>query len=144
MHVETGREYSSPASFEGTFWFPSLPPGTYDLTPSAQGLAASVARVSVRVGTSIQVRLEMALETLQSSVDVVESTPLIEAQTAALGTVIGRDRMRNLPLNQRVSLPLTLLAGGTHSSAPGSELSTQNDSGFHLSLIHISEPTRPY
>ena len=133
VHVETGREYSSPASFEGTFWFPSLPPGTYDLTPSAQGLAASVARVSVRVGTSVQVRLEMALETLQSSVDVVESTPLIEAQTAALGTVIGRDRMRNLPLNQRVFLPLTLLAGGTHSSAPGSELSTQNDSGFHVS-----------
>lgn len=133
VQVETGREYTSPRTSNGTFLFPFLPPGTYDLEPKAPGLAAQVARVSVRVGTSIQLELEMVLETLRTSVDVIESTPLIEADTAALGTVIERDRMRNLPLNQRVFLPLTLLAGGAHSSAPGSELSTQNDSGFHVS-----------
>ena len=133
VHAETGRAYRSPAMREGTFVFPLLPPGAYDLTPTAAGLAAPAARVSVRVGTSLQLRLEMALETLQASVEAVESTPLVEAETAALGTVIGRDRMRNLPLSQRVFLPLTLLAGGTHASAPGSELSLQNDSGFHVS-----------
>lgn len=132
-HVETGRRHSSPATLDGTFVFPLLPPGDYDLTPSANGLSAPVARVAVRVGTSVQVRLEMVLEALRASIDVVDSTPLVEAETAALGTVIGRDRMRNLPLNQRVFLPLTLLAGGAHSSAPGSELSSQNDSGFHVS-----------
>ena len=133
VQVETGREYRSPATPNGTFLFPSLPSGTYDLKPDAPGLAPQVARVTARVGTSVQLQLEMVLETFQTSVEVVDSTPVIEAETAALGTVIERDRMRNLPLNQRVFLPLTLLAGGTHSSAPGSELSTQNDSGFHVS-----------
>ena len=132
-HVESGRRHSSPAMPDGTFVFALLPPGTYELTPSADGLSASVARVAVRVGTSFQVQLEMVLEALQTRLEVVDSTPLIEAETAALGTVIERGRMRNLPLNQRVFLPLTLLAGGAHSSAPGSELSSQNDSGFHVS-----------
>lgn len=132
IHVATGLEYSSPATADGGYRFPSLLPGAYELQPSATGLAAPGARVQVRVGTSIVLDLEMVLETVQFSVDVTESTPLIEARTAAIGTVIDRDEMRNLPLNQRVFLPLTLLAGGTHASAPGSELSTQNDSGFHV------------
>lgn len=131
-HVDTGLEYFSPAAAGGGYRFPALPPGTYELRPSADGLAAPAAKVQVRVGTSVVVDLKMILETVQFSVDVTESTPLVEAGTAAIGTVIGRDEMRNLPLNQRVFLPLTLLAGGTHASAPGSELSTQNDSGFHV------------
>ena len=133
LHVDTGREYRSPPTAEGTFHFPALPPGTYELAPQANGLAAPASRVRVRVGTSVQLQLRMVLETVQFSADVIESTPLIEAGTAAIGTVIDRSEMRNLPLNQRVFLPLTLLAGGAHASAPGSELSTQNDSGFHVS-----------
>ena len=131
-HLATGRVYASPAAADGGYRFPALPPGTYELIPSAKGLAAPAARVQIRVGTSVVLHLPMDLETVNFSVDVTESTPLVEARTAAVGTVIGRDEMRNLPLNQRVFLPLTLLAGGTHSSAPGSELSTQNDSGFHV------------
>ena len=131
-HVATGREYASPTSTDGSYRFPSLPPGVYELVPTASGLAAPAARVRVRVGTSVLVPLTMDLETVRFSVDVTEATPLVEAGTASIGTVIERDEMRNLPLNQRVFLPLTLLAGGTHASAPGSELSTQNDSGFHV------------
>ncbi len=132
IHLATGREHASPATANGSYRFPALPPGTYELRPSAEGLAAPASRVQVRVGTSLVLHLAMDLETVKFSVDVTESTPLVEAGTAAIGTVIGRDEMRNLPLNQRVFLPLTLLAGGTHASAPGSELSTQNDSGFHV------------
>lgn len=131
-HADTGRRYISPAAEDGNYRFLNLPPGTYELAPQAEGMTAPSANVQVRVGTSVVLALGMDLETARFSVDVTESTPLVEAETAALGTVIERDEMRNLPLNQRVFLPLTLLAGGTHSSAPGSELSTQNDSGFHV------------
>ncbi len=131
-HVATGRQYASPSSADGHYRFPALPPGTYDLLPKAQGLSAPVARIQVRVGTSVRLDLPMYLETVRFSVEASDSTPLVEAGTAAFGTVVERDAMRNLPLNQRVFVPLTLLAGGAHASAPGSELSTQNDSGFHV------------
>ena len=131
-HVATGRSYVSPARGDGSFRFPSLPPGTYDLQASAPGLKASPKRFRARVGTSARLDLAMRLEAANFRIDVSDSTPLVEAATASVGTVVGRDEMRDLPLNQRVFLPLTLLAGGTHSSAPGSELSTQNDSGFHV------------
>ena len=131
-HVETGRQFASPPTADGAYWFPALPPGTYELQPRSPGLTAPVARIQVRVGTSSRLDLPMYLETASFSVDVSDATPVLEAGTAALGTVVGRSEMRNLPLNQRVFVPLTLLAGGAHSSAPGSELSTQNDSGFHV------------
>lgn len=130
--VETGRSLGSAATAEGAFAFPALPPGPYELRPSADGLAAPASRVVVRVGTSAVVELRMDLETVRFAVDVVDATPLLEQRTGAVGSVIERAEMRNLPLNQRVFLPLVLLGGGAHKSAPGSELSTQNDSGFHV------------
>ena len=132
IHLATGTQYHSSARPDAEYRFPALPPGTYELRPVAEGLASPPAMVRVRVGTHAVVPLAMALSTETYSVTVTESTPLVEAATAALGTVVEREELRNLPLNQRVFLPLTLLAGGTHSSAPGSELSTQNDSGFHV------------
>ncbi len=131
--IETGRESVSRAMPDGSYQFPALEPGTYELRPRAEGLAAPAVRVQVRVGTSIRLDLPMQLETERTSVLVRDATPLLEAGTAAIGSVVNRGEMRDLPLNQRVFLPLTLLAGGTHASAPGSELSSQNDSGFHVS-----------
>lgn len=131
-HVETGRRYSSRATGNGEYRFPALPPGTFDLLASAEGLTAPNVRVQVRVATGVRLDLSMLLETAQFQVEVTDATPLVEAETASLGAVVSRGEMRDLPLNQRVFLPLTLLTGGAHPSAPGSELSTQNDSGFHV------------
>ena len=132
VHLETGRKHQSPATPDGSYRFPALPPGTYDILARASDLVAPAARLRVRVGTAVRLDIQMELETARFSVDVMDSTPLVEARTAGVGTVIDRSEMRNLPLNQRVFLPLTLLGGGAHASAPGSELSTQHDSGFHV------------
>ncbi len=131
-HTATGRSYASPPRRDGVYRFLDLPPGYYRISPAAEGLASPAAAVEVRVGTHLVLALRMDLATASFSIDVSESTPLIEAATAAVGTVIERDELRNLPLNERLFLPLTLLAGGAHPSAPGSELSTQQDSGFHV------------
>lgn len=133
VRIETGREALSAAMPDGIYRFPSLDPGTYEFQARAAGLRARPLRVQVRVGTGVRLDLPMKLETAQFSVEATDAPPLLEAGTAAIGSVVDRGEMRNLPLNQRVFLPLTLLAGGTHASAPGSELSTQNDSGFHVS-----------
>ncbi len=130
--IETRRESVSPARQDGSYRFPALEPGNYEIRPRAPGLAAPAVRVQVQVGTRVRLDLPMHLETEQFDVQVHDVTPLLEVGTAAIGSVVNRSEMRNLPLNQRVFLPLTLLAGGTHASAPGSELSTQNDSGFHV------------
>ncbi len=130
--LETGRIFHSPATVDGSYRFPSLPPGTYDLQANAIGWRAPAVRIQVRVGAALRLDLRLQLETVRFTVDLTDSTPAIERESAAEATVIERGEMRNLPLNQRVFLPLTLLAGGTHTSAPGSELSTQNDSGFHV------------
>lgn len=131
-HLETGRVFMSPVGTDGTYRFPALPPGPYELLPSAEQLTAAPVRLQVRVGTSVRLDLHMRLQAVDFRLDVTDSTPLIESRTAAVGAVIERREMRNLPLNQRVFLPLTLLVGGTNASAPGSELSTQHDSGFHV------------
>lgn len=132
LQVDTGRLHTSPTAVDGSYRFLDLPAGPYEVTPRHDGLVAPAFRVLVRVGSTLVLPLQMELETARFSIEVTEATPAVETATASLGTVIERAEMRNLPLNQRVFLPLTLLAGGTHASAPGSELSTQNDSGFHV------------
>ncbi len=130
--LETGIEYSVGTSSDGYYQFIALPAGNYDLHPVADQLTAPLFRVTFLAGANIRLDLPMQLMSQNFIVDVIESTPLIEAKTSGVTAVIERHEMRDLPLNQRVFLPLTLLIGGTHSSAPGSELSTQNDSGLHI------------
>ncbi len=130
--TETGRESVSAGMPDGSYRFLALEPGDYEIRPRARGFVAPAVRVRVRVGTSVRLDLAMHLETERFDIQVQDATPQLEAETAAIGSVVNRREMRDLPLNQRLFLPLTLLAGGTHASAPGSELSTQHDSGFHV------------
>ncbi|MEZ5392668.1 MAG: carboxypeptidase regulatory-like domain-containing protein [Bryobacterales bacterium] len=130
--VETGRSYETTTDVEGEYQLPVLPNGRYELIAQADGFAGVPRRVLLEVGRSLNVDLELTLDTIRTTVEVPDSTPLVDVGSAALGSIVSRERLRDLPLNQREFLQLALLAGGTLPAAPGSELQRQNDSGMHL------------
>ena len=133
LHLETGRRYRSESNQAGVYRFAVLPVGNYELTPSAPKFTGRPRRVRLEVGRHLNVDLSLSLETERVKVTVTDSTPLIDPQNAALGAVIGRETLANLPLNQREFLQLALLSAGALPAAPGSELERQNNSGLHLS-----------
>ena len=130
--VETGRTFETTTDVEGGYVFPALPVGRYEIRAKARGLSGVPRSVRLEVGRHLAVDLELTLDPVRTTVEVEDSTPLLDVGNAALGTVISRERLRALPLNQREFLQLAFLAGGVLPPAPGSELERQNDSGAHL------------
>ena len=130
--VETGRVFETTTDEGGVYRLPALPVGRYEIQAAAPNLEGAPRRVRLEVGRRLEVDLTLAIPAMQQSVEVEDSTPLLDVGSAALGSVISRERLRDLPLNQREFLQLALLAGGTNPAAPGSELERQNASGLHL------------
>jgi len=130
--LATGRVIEVVASEAGEYVAPALPVGRYEVRATAEGFAERAYRLEIEVGRSVGLDLELPLAGRRESVEVVDRTPLLEIGSAAVGTVIDRERLARLPLNQREFLQLALLAGGANPAAPGSELERQNDSGLHL------------
>ena len=128
-HLDTGLTRSTQSDATGEFSFLALPPGDYWLTGGHPGFRPVPQRLHLELGRHLRVDLRLTLD-----VDVVEveATSLTEPVSAALGAVIARDILADLPLNGREFLQLALLAPGSHPAAPGSELSRQNNSGLHL------------
>ena len=128
----TQRRQATVADEQGQYRFPLLPVGDYELQATAPGLRSDPAAVRLSVGSRPRVDIALQLETERTSVEITDATPLLEPENTALGSVISRATIANLPLNEREFLQLALLSAGTLPAAPGSELSRQNNSGLHV------------
>ena len=128
----TQRRQATVADEQGQYRFPLLPVGDYELQATAPGLRSGPATVRLSVGRRWRVDIALVLETERTRIEISDATPLLEPENTALGSVISRATISNLPLNAREFLQLALLSAGTLPAAPGSELSRQNNSGLHV------------
>jgi len=97
----------------GDFLFTALPSGTYTLTAaSASFKTATVSDVSLRVNTQVRADISMQLGVVAETVRVAATTPQLQTNTAALGTVIDRRTILELPLNARNFFDLIALTPG--------------------------------
>jgi len=132
QRVDTGLLRTAQTDLRGEYGFPALPAGDYTVTASHSGFQPGRRRLRLELGRHLQADVRLELDVARAKVEVADSTPLIDPRNAALGSVISRERIAELPLNGREFLSLALLAAGAHPAAPGSELSRQNNSGLHL------------
>jgi hypothetical protein len=123
----TGATRNTVANEVGTYSFPSLPPGTYDLKVSTSGFQ-TVTRNNVELQVQQTARVDFTLELGQQTqvVEVTGGAPLVTTEDATIGTVIENRRIVELPLNGRNFLSLVSLApnvtsgfGATTSAIPG-------------------------
>jgi hypothetical protein len=95
----------------GNYSLPYLVPGIYDVRVESAGF-----KVSTRKGVELQVdavaRIDFKLEIgeITQQVEVTCGAPLLNTETAALGTVIENRRIVDLPLNGRNYLQLVPLS----------------------------------
>jgi hypothetical protein len=67
---------------------------------------------TLSVDQIVRVDFALKLGSVSDTVSVVAQTPLLETSTASMGTLIGNQKISNLPLNTRDSYRLSLLAPG--------------------------------
>ena len=131
-NLDTGVQNETRSNQTGNFTVPLLPPGTYRLTAQRDGFRPiSESGYTLNVGQIIRVDFAMKLGSSTQTIQVAAETPMIDTETAAMGTVIDNRKISNLPLNQRNVFRLALLAPGV-SAAPGFGDQFNTATGFRI------------
>ena len=120
VHEATGNRFEAVTDGNGIFRIPARI-GTYRITAELPGFN-TVARtgVTVQVGQTATVNMQMAVSTLQETVTVTGEAPLIDTTTSTLGGNIDQLQMQELPIQGRDWTSLALLAPGNRTTAMGS------------------------
>jgi len=109
----TGIRTVSTANAEGYYVMPPQPPGVYDVSASAPGFAATrLDAVTLEVGQSRTVNLELKPGSITESITVTDTAPLLTTSRADRGTVVENQFVASIPLNLRNPLLLLTLAPG--------------------------------
>jgi len=105
----------------GDYQVPSLPVGTYEITCEAKGFKRTVVReIPLAVDQRARVDLRLEIGTVEQSVEVTTTAPLIETDTPSQGMVVDNRRIVQLPLNGRNFQQLAVLAPGVIAPVAGS------------------------
>src|SRR5262249_12944101 len=97
---ETGVKITATTNVDGIYRVALLPPGKYQIDVSARGFKKAVRNdVEVRVADRLDINIGLEIGAAEQSVTVVTETPLLNAESASLGTVIDSKRVADLPVS---------------------------------------------
>jgi hypothetical protein len=113
-NIDTNLTFSTVTNDEGIFVIPNLLPGRYRIFVSKDGFQTIVKPdVVLHVQDIISLSFSMQLGSITQSVTVEGGAPLIQKESATVGTVVDRQFVENLPLNGRSFQSLITLTPGT-------------------------------
>ena len=126
INVDTGQTRVARTNETGAYVAPSLPPGEYRIEAELSGFKKRV-QTGVHLQVDDRAQMDMMLEVgaLTDEVVVTADTPLVQTQSAAVGTVVDNRKIVELPLNGRSFFQLSVLVPGAVPPAEQSQNSTQ-------------------
>ncbi|MDO8681065.1 MAG: TonB-dependent receptor [Acidobacteriota bacterium] len=112
-NTETGWTRAIVTNSEGWYRAAALSPGTYEIRAELSGFATALrSRVPLTLGQELTVRIELKVATLQETVTVTGTAPLIETTSNTLGTTVSREQLDSLPVPGRTFTALAQTAPG--------------------------------
>ncbi len=112
-NIATNLSLSSQSNREGIFVFPQISPATYRVEVSAAGFRPSSSdQVIVSVAGTTAQNFSLEIAGPDETVTVADEADLVERDSGAVGTVIDRNFVSNLPLNGRSFQTLIELTPG--------------------------------
>ncbi|MDE3164326.1 MAG: carboxypeptidase regulatory-like domain-containing protein, partial [Acidobacteriota bacterium] len=115
-----GTKTAITTSADGIYRAPLLSPGMYDIEVSAAGFKKALrAGVEVRVADRLEVDIPLEIGASEQQVTVTSEIPLLNTESASLGTVVDAKRVSDLPLSYgNPFLLIGLTAGVTFNGSP--------------------------
>ena len=128
----------------GEFTAPSLPTGTYSVKAELSGFK-TVTRPDVPLGVDQRVRIDVKLEigAVEESVTVTGSSPLVQTSSSELGTTVGEEQIKTLPLNGRNFVNLTRTVPGVVRGIPGANIDGAGSLAWRASASFSANGQRP-
>src|SRR5271156_5447906 len=112
-NTETGLSTTSVTNSDGAYTIPSLPIGTYQIEAQREGFKTSIRGPFVlTVGLEATVHFVLTVGQVSESVEVAADVPEVDTNTSTVGWLVGENQVRDLPLNGRNFVQLTLLTPG--------------------------------
>jgi hypothetical protein len=114
MNEETGFRYVTETDTAGAWQAAYLYPGSYKLTVRKTGFQTIVQfGVPLHAAESARVDFHLQIGDVQQVVTVTEAPALMQSESAAVSTLVGRNWIDHLPLNGRGILTLLELTPGS-------------------------------
>ena len=110
INTNTNSKIVATTNDSGYYQFVSVAVGTYKIVVQKEGFKQlSHPGLVLQTDARIQVDLSLSVGASTETVEVTASSPLIEADTVSLGTVVDERETNELPLNGRNPMNLTAL-----------------------------------
>ncbi len=110
-NVNTGINYTAGTTTDGYYTIKFVIPGTYRVEVSQTGFKTQVVNnVVVQTASNPTVNIALTLGAVAQTVNVTDTTSLVEMQTADGGAVIDTKRVDDVPTQQRNSFGLVYVA----------------------------------
>ena len=109
----TGVVSTTPVDSAGEYQVLTLIPGTYSVEASADGFGSALRDdVEVHVQDHLSIDFTLKVGTVKQEVVVEGGEPILQTQTADVGSVVNEQHINDLPLNGRRYADLALLEPG--------------------------------
>jgi hypothetical protein len=116
----TGVVLTAVTDAEGTYRFPSVAPGTYDVTATLQGFAPKKQdSVTVGLGQIKKVDLALGLQGVAENVQVTAESPLVDVKQSSRQTNIAREQIELLPKGRDFTTLVTQAPGANNEAKLG-------------------------
>jgi hypothetical protein len=112
-HTETGSARTLAADAQGRYLAPNMALGSYTVQASSQGFQTEI-RTGVRLTVGQQAVINFVLNpgAVTESVTITGEAPIVNTTSSAVGSLVNREQIRDLPLNGRDYTQLVLLQPG--------------------------------
>lgn len=109
----TGERRTSQSNAEGKYEFVNLVPGRYRVDVEKAGFKHLTRdEIEVQVQATVRVDAGMQIGDVGQTVEVSAEAPLLQTETASLGTVVEQRKLSEMPLNGRNPINLVALVPG--------------------------------
>ena len=130
--INTGLIRTTETNDSGNYTFPTLTPGTYDVTVEKSGFTTVVRKeVVVLVNSTVRIDVQIQPGTVKQEVVVSGEVPLLQTDRSDTGRKIEERQIAELPIsynNHNVQGLLNLVPGTTRAFRPHSQFFNPQDS----------------
>src|SRR4051812_10793847 len=136
--LDTGAVRKTTSDSSGTYQITSVPAGSYELTATVTGFKTEVrSGISVTVGSDVTVNFSLTVGAISEKIEVTAEAAQVDTASSTLGGFVNSTTIRELPLNGRDWLQLTLLQPGVNLNSAqqsGDNSRAQRGNGLSISI----------
>jgi len=143
-NLGTGLTRSIVTDSTGEYTVPSLPTGKYRLVAELPGFrTVTMPDIDLGVDQHLRFNVQLSIGTVSETVTVSGSSPLVQIATSELGTTVGEEQIKTLPLNGRNFVNLTRTVPGVVRGIPGANIDGAGSLAWRASASFSANGQRP-